>query len=497
MSTTAIVASRPSANEGANVWQDWLASDPPVGMILAQLLADEQAAATSTWEYVSPLVLALDSESALGQRCALASLIGHETAADEPQIPISATRAAKIQWSQRTSRMRRLLRVHQQQERDLQAHQATSAALLRSSDPHARTAEWQRLKTLDAPPSAAVTAPEARPVTISEASELQPLLDFLSGDGRVDAGAPLIEFPRGTVFAQDSNSSVQRLDLCKNVVGPRGAAPLFDAIGLATHVRHILLGNNITGRAGAQVIHDFLTRADTPSRIETWYLGGQSWSGDDVALVTSALETDTVATSLWLKLNPLGVMGARHIRRLLERNTTLRVLDLDNTGLGDEGLNEVLQGLARNKTLRHIYLNGNGITPRGAQMLADYLAAKPKGESGLAGLWLGVNRLDDAGVALVAEAIGAHAPGLEKLCLSSNRFGVPGTEAVCRHLAAHPALVYLGLGYNKATHDLVRSGEHSWRERHSFLPPPLSPQLLFALEGTHEGTYNTICLVGT
>jgi hypothetical protein len=142
---------------------------------------------------------------------------------------------------------------------------------------------------------------------------------------------------------------------------------------------------------------------------------------------------------------------SRVVEQRTARTELTRAIVCAFTPQGDEGLAEVLLGLSRNMTVQHIYLNSNGVTVRGAQMLADYFA---RGTSKLVGLWLGVNRLDDEGVAMVTEAIGKYAPGLQKLCLSSNRFGEEGALAICKNLTAHPSLVYLGLGYNKATHEL-------------------------------------------
>jgi Ran GTPase-activating protein (RanGAP) involved in mRNA processing and transport len=73
-----------------------------------------------------------------------------------------------------------------------------------------------------------------------------------------------------------------------------------------------------------------------------------------------------------------------------------------NTGLLDEGVRILLEGLAENKSIQHLYLGSNGITPTGAVHIANYIKNTP---NRLISLFLSLNRLNDSGVAIIAEAL--------------------------------------------------------------------------------------------
>ncbi|CAF4430753.1 unnamed protein product, partial [Adineta steineri] len=111
----------------------------------------------------------------------------------------------------------------------------------------------QREQLLNAPPSAYITNPEPEPVVPCSLQDLQPLLEHLIlNKPGPDNDNQSIVFSRGTIMTGG------RLDLCKQVVGPKGIQPLLDAMKNSSVVNRILLGNNIVGLPGAQAISQYI-----------------------------------------------------------------------------------------------------------------------------------------------------------------------------------------------------------------------------------------------
>ena len=72
--------------------------------------------------------------------------------------------------------------------------------------------------------------------------DLDPLIAHLEDKRNVTAQT---SFVRGTHMPDG------RLDLCKQVVGPDGIAPVLDALADHRHVSRFMIGNNIVGNSGA------------------------------------------------------------------------------------------------------------------------------------------------------------------------------------------------------------------------------------------------------
>ena len=93
------------------------------------------------------------------------------------------------------------------------------------------------------------------PVTIAEPESLEPFFAFLESGGdtsttssdATDGHEPyysvhMLEFVRGVLYDD------QRMDLCKQVLGPLNINRLMEALQKNEFVRHFLLGNNIIGK---------------------------------------------------------------------------------------------------------------------------------------------------------------------------------------------------------------------------------------------------------
>ncbi len=280
----------------------------------------------------------------------------------------------------------------------------------------------------------------APPVVPCDPAELQPLLSFLRSSASLTNAA----FPRGTVTDDG------RLDLCKQALGPAGCRSVTDALETNQTVVSLLLGTDGIGDTGAA---DVARLVDKNHALEVLYLGCNKIGAAGVALLAASLSAPSSSVSgLWLKRNPIGADGARHLADMLKANSTLRTLDLVNTRLGADGLAALTDTLTRhNQTIERLYLGGNFFGPDEAPLLADLVRHMPR----LKALLLNVGFLGDTGAAQLASALPES--GLEELGLASNGIGPDGAACLFEAAASHPTLTHLHLGYAVSTRVLGAS----------------------------------------
>lgn len=322
------------------------------------------------------------------------------------------------------------------------------------------------------PVSMAVAYPQAMPVEVSRAEEFAPFFDFLKNPEALgtipdqDKG-PLV-FQRGAFYAD------QRMDLCKQVVGPDHIAALCDAVVAPFarndapswgRVRHFLLGNNIAcegdSTAGAEAIARLM--ADPRVAIETWYLAGNSIGPADIGVMARALESNVHARALWLKRNPLGRAGGAHLGRLLAKNRTLRLLDVHTTGLFDEGVEAMAQAFEEAEGelhLRHLYAAANGLSERSLVGLRPMLTKRRP--SSLVSLSISLNRFGNAGCEVFVDLLETGALGeLLRLDLGAIGLDRPDLSSLVTALITRcPKLRSLDLGTYLSTRDMGETANH-------------------------------------
>ncbi|MEU8617797.1 gala protein [Streptomyces sp. NPDC048623] len=269
---------------------------------------------------------------------------------------------------------------------------------------------------------------------LADPARLVPLLDRLA-DPRALTGDET--FPLGTLRADG------RVDLCKQGLGPGGAARLVPVAVASPHAAHLLLGTDSLGDEGVRSLAEALTEArrtgsDTGTGaghgVRTLYLGCNRIGPAGVATLAEALADDTTVRALWLKRNPVGAAGARTLAGLLRRNTTLRTLDLVNTGAGAEGVRVLLDALLdREAPLERLFLGGNGLTAADAPLLAALVR-----DAGVRELYVPANHLGDAGIAILAAAADPARP--VRLGLGGNGIGPAGAAALADALDGIDAL---------------------------------------------------------
>lgn len=234
---------------------------------------------------------------------------------------------------------------------------------------------------------------------------LEPLLSWLR-TGAV--AAQRLDFPAGTALPDG------RLDLCKQDLGPAGAAMVTSELQPGV-VRHLLLGTDGLGDDGAAGVAEAVAGRE----VETLYLGCNGITAGGACRIADSLRMSPQVTGVWLKRNPLGDGAGSAAADLVESARKLGTLDLVQTGLTAGGLGVLVAALvtaaSAGRRVERLYVGGNPLGPSGASHLATLLRAGAVSE-----LYVSAAGLGDAGAELLAAAI---TPGVRRLSVASNGIG--------------------------------------------------------------------------
>jgi diketogulonate reductase-like aldo/keto reductase len=274
--------------------------------------------------------------------------------------------------------------------------------------------------------------PEAMPVDITDEIMFKPFFDYIESD---DIPTEPKTFIKGTFYPD------MRMDLCKQVVGYKSIKALCEVVQKSNKVKHFLLGNNIAFDQNEKVGADALASLIKNSSIETWYLAGNTLRSVGLKIICEALYNNQYAKALWLKRNPIHT-GTLHLKKMLNNNSTLELLDLNNCGLGNNGLLQLFED-NNNVTLKHIYLDTNNINNLGH--FTRYIQHCHQLES----IYLSMNPIDPNSLKEFIQGLSSCSK-LERLCLSSCGLG----DEFEFDLINIPTLRMLDLGMYKATNDL-------------------------------------------
>ncbi|ACU76398.1 Leucine-rich repeat, ribonuclease inhibitor subtype [Catenulispora acidiphila DSM 44928] len=284
---------------------------------------------------------------------------------------------------------------------------------------------------------------EARP-----AEELAPVLAWLR---RGEAVRARTAFPAGTALPDG------RLDLCKQDLGPLGAAAVADALPEGGGpVKHLLLGTDGLGDGGAAAVAPKAVAA----RVETLYLGCNNIGGGGVCEIANQLiAAPGVVKALWLKRNPVGADGVRAVAETVRAGTVLRTIDLTQTGLAAPDVAVLVDAMIAAgggaRAIERLYIGGNRLGADGARELARLLAA-----GAVAELYVSAARLGDPGAQVLAAALRSAPPGaLRRLSVASNGIG-PAALAELVAAAAAAGVELVDAGRVKAAAILAADDNH-------------------------------------
>jgi hypothetical protein len=302
----------------------------------------------------------------------------------------------------------------------------------------------KKVKNFDDQISDAIINPTPMPVDVSDKETLEPFFSYLSSDEPLTTDKV---FFKGAVIDK-------RMDMCKQVTGPDHITELCESVSKNTQIKHFLLGNNIAFRDDQQKAHSMAKVMKSNQDIETWYLAGNYIGEEAMAILSESLYENTTCKSLWLKRNPIGPTGAKHLNKMLYTNKNITLLDLDNCGLLDEGvenlLAESLSSPSSKMNLKHLYLDANGITEASAITISRWCE---KHKHQLKSIYLSINRLGDGGVRMICDSL-RGSKSLKRFSAGSNRITRNLAEFIVDFSLSCPNLISLGLGCYKSTYDL-------------------------------------------
>jgi len=238
---------------------------------------------------------------------------------------------------------------------------------------------------------------------------------------------------RRTDFAVGTAMPGGRLDLCKQALGPRGAELVAEALPQGGPTRHLLLGTDELGDAGA----DTGAEAATASGAETLYLGCNGITAAGACRIADRLiASPGVVRGLWLKRNPLGPDGGRLVGEAV--GTGLSTVDLVQTRLDADGLAMLVDRVLSAGGIGRLYVSGNPLGPAGAEKLARLVSA-----DGVEELYVSAAGLGDEGARTLAGAV--RAGRLRRMSVASNGIGsVAAAELVAAAVAAGVEMLDLG-----------------------------------------------------
>ncbi|MAZ80710.1 MAG: hypothetical protein CMP18_02875 [Rickettsiales bacterium] len=179
----------------------------------------------------------------------------------------------------------------------------------------------------------------------------------------------------------DKKCILEKLDLCYNKIGLKGAKALLDHLSKNNDIslRTLSLNSNDLGCEGAvtilqlrklkhlnlrQVMDDisvtsnFADVLSSNKDLETLNLSQNKITDEGVDQVVKGLDGNENLKELIINGNLIGDKGAENIANMLKKNTSLIHIDLFfNKQIGDEGVKKLADALKNNTTLQKLNLN--------------------------------------------------------------------------------------------------------------------------------------------
>jgi Ran GTPase-activating protein (RanGAP) involved in mRNA processing and transport len=209
----------------------------------------------------------------------------------------------------------------------------------------------------------------------------------------------------------------------------------------------------------------------TNTDLEELIIYGEWFGDDDAEELGAALAHNTSLKALDVCTCSFGSRGLRGIAEALKTSRVVKAMFHGNRGIGDDGA-EVLADLLLStlSSLTELSMEGCGVREKGARVIADAL----KVNRTLEVFNISNNKIGDAGVAALADALAVHSSlkrfdayggcgigalgssaiadalqtisSLERLSMNGDEIGDAGTMALADALATTTSLTHLDLG---------------------------------------------------
>jgi diketogulonate reductase-like aldo/keto reductase len=288
-------------------------------------------------------------------------------------------------------------------------------------------------------PSDDMINPKAMPVDVSNYNTLEPIIEYLRADYTPTED---MTFLKGTLFKDG------RLDMCKQVVGPRSIGQLCDSVKNNGFVNHFLLGNNIALDGnyieGATKMKEMIAANDN---LKTLYLAGNCINAECMKVMCEGLIDNTTCEALWLKRNPIGPDGAKYIGEMLNHNHTLRLLDFHNAGLLDEGLINFCNSITcdpKEFSIEYFYLDLDGLTEKSITVFSKFL----KKYNSFKSIFLSLNNFGNEGLKTLCEGL-SYCAQLEHINIEScNITDLTPLVELCKESLSELKVISFGINNN-------------------------------------------------
>lgn len=152
-------------------------------------------------------------------------------------------------------------------------------------------------------------------------------------------------------------------------------------------------------------------------------MGKTQLCGEDIGVITKALEDNRTVHCLDLRLNNIDSIGAAAVADLLQKTKSLRFLNLSSSSMDPESIKNIVNSTATNKTLTDLDLSFLDISDESCECLRDMLRTN----TNLQKLRLRNNNLTASGCNVLAQGL-VRNTALTVLDLSRNTVGDAGIQ---------------------------------------------------------------------
>ena len=161
-------------------------------------------------------------------------------------------------------------------------------------------------------------------------------------------------------------------------------------------------------------------------------------------IIAGALTRNPYVTYLRLGKN-IGDVGAEALARMLEHNTTLKVLDLSgNSSITARGVDALANTLKKNTTLTTLNLSMTNVKHKACRALSSMLAVNET----LTTLDVSCNNIGDRGVKALLEFIQKRNSGLTTLSIANNRITPKGANVLAETVRDNTTITSIDISNN-------------------------------------------------
>ena len=185
----------------------------------------------------------------------------------------------------------------------------------------------------------------------------------------LDLDLDYASFPGIVARVNENDENVKRIRSGVTYFGWEAAQIIAGALTCNTYVTYLRLGNNI-GDGGAEALARMLEHNTTLKVLDL--SGNSSITARGVTFLANALKKNTTLTTLILSMTNVKQKACVALSSMLAVNETLTTLDVSCNNIGDRGVKALLEFIRKsNHSLTTLSIANNIITSAGANVLAE------------------------------------------------------------------------------------------------------------------------------